>query len=78
VTLFPDQNTRLELRDIERALAQLPNDQRSLILAIGLEGISYEDAAFAFNLPLGTIRSRLARGRERLRLLTGRVSPQVQ
>jgi RNA polymerase sigma-70 factor, ECF subfamily len=68
----PDQNVRLELRDVERALAQLPADQRSLILVIGLEDMRYEDAASAFNVPLGTVRSRVFRGRERLRLLTER------
>jgi RNA polymerase sigma-70 factor, ECF subfamily len=55
---------RLELRDVERALAQLPEDQRSLMPGSGLGGMRYEDAASAFNLPLGTVRSRIARGRE--------------
>ena len=72
LALLPDQNMRLELRDVERALAQLPEDQRSLILGIGLEGMRYEDAASAFNVPLGTVRSRIARGRETLRALTER------
>ena len=76
--LAPDQNVRLEVRDVHRALVKLPAGQRSLILAIGLEGFSYEDAASAFNLPLGTVRSRIARGRHRLRLLTGHVSSPVQ
>jgi RNA polymerase sigma-70 factor (ECF subfamily) len=71
--LLPDQNMRLELRDVERALAQLPEDQRSLLLVVGLEGMRYEDAASAFNLPLGTVRSRIARGRETLRSLTERL-----
>ncbi len=72
LSLLPDQNMRLELRDVERALGQLPEDQRSLILMIGLDDMRYEDAASAFTLPLGTVRSRLARGRERLRSLTER------
>lgn len=73
LTLLPDQTMRLELRDLERALAQLPEDQRSLILGIGLGGMRYEDAASAFNVPLGTVRSRIARGRETLRALTQRL-----
>jgi RNA polymerase sigma-70 factor, ECF subfamily len=73
LALLPDQNVKLEVRDVERALAELPEDQRSLILTIGVEGVSYEDAASAFDLPLGTVRSRLARGRLRLRLLTDHV-----
>jgi RNA polymerase sigma-70 factor, ECF subfamily len=78
LALLPDQNVRLEVREVERALAELPEDQRSLILTIGVEGLSYEDAASAFNLPLGTVRSRLARGRLRLRLLSDHVPSQVQ
>lgn len=76
LTILPDQTMRLELRDVERALAQLPEDQQSLILGIGLDGMRYEDAASAFNIPLGTVRSRIARGRETLRALTERLPAQ--
>jgi RNA polymerase sigma factor (sigma-70 family) len=69
--LPPPQAARLELRDLERALAKLPEKQRSLILLIGLEGMQYEEAASAVNLPVGTVRSRVARGRETLRKMTG-------
>lgn len=72
----PDQHTRLELRDLERALMQLPEEQRSLLLVVGLEGLRYEDAASAFNVPLGTVRSRVARGRDKLRSLTERFPSQ--
>jgi len=68
--LSPPQATRLELRDLERALAKLPEEQRSVILLIGLEGMQYEEAASAVNLPVGTVRSRVARGREALRMMT--------
>jgi len=74
LALMPDQNVKLEVRDVERALAILPEDQRSLILLVGMEGMRYEDAA-AFNLPLGTVQSRIARGRDRLRSLTDRCPP---
>jgi RNA polymerase sigma-70 factor, ECF subfamily len=69
--LAPTQGVQLELRDLERALAKLPEEQRSVILLIGLEGMGYEEAAAALNLPVGTVRSRLARGREALRMMTG-------
>ena len=78
LALLPDQNVKLELRDVERALAKLTEDQRSLIMTIGVEGISYEDAASAFDLPLGTVRSRLGRARLRLRFLTDHGLSQVQ
>jgi len=67
----PSQDKRLELRDLERALASLPDEQRAVILLVGLEGMRYEEAASVVNLPVGTVRSRVARGRETLRILTG-------
>jgi RNA polymerase sigma-70 factor (ECF subfamily) len=71
----PQQRSRLELRDLERALAKLPRTQRSVILLVGLEGMSYGEVATALGVPVGTIRSRLSRGREALRRLTGIVQP---
>ncbi len=59
----------LSLRDLDRALAQIPEERRQVILLIGLEGASYEEAATILDVPLGTIRSRLSRGRESLRTL---------
>jgi len=67
----PQQGSRLELRDLERALAKLPRTQRSVILLVGLEGMSYGEVATVLDVPIGTIRSRLSRGREALRRLTG-------
>jgi RNA polymerase sigma-70 factor (ECF subfamily) len=66
----PNQTVRLALRDLERAIAKLPDEQRSVILLVGLEGMSYDEAASVVNLPIGTIRSRIARGRETLRSMT--------
>jgi RNA polymerase sigma-70 factor (ECF subfamily) len=54
---------------LERALGELPDEQRQIILLVGLEGMSYEEAAAVLNVPVGTIRSRLSRGREALREL---------
>ena len=66
----PQQGQRLELRDLERAIAKLPDTQRSVILLVGLEGMRYDEVAAALGVPVGTIRSRLSRGREALRRLT--------
>src|SRR5207237_6659549 len=41
----PNQTTRLELRDLERALAALPEEQRSVIMLVGLEGMRYDEDA---------------------------------
>jgi RNA polymerase sigma-70 factor (ECF subfamily) len=55
--------------ELERALAQLPLEQRQVILLVGLEGMCYEDAAGILSVPVGTVRSRLSRGRDALRKL---------
>ena len=67
----PAQGHSLELRDLDRALAQLPDEQRTIILMVGLEGMSYEAVAEVIGVPVGTVRSRLSRGREALRRLMG-------
>jgi RNA polymerase sigma-70 factor, ECF subfamily len=66
-----NQEARHALRDFDRALAQLPEQQRVVILLIGLEGMSYERAAEVMGCPVGTVRSRLCRGREALHQLMG-------
>src|SRR6202040_2088394 len=71
LTRAPHQGKRLELRDLERAIAKLPEEQRSVILLVGLEGMRYEEVAEVLDVPVGTIRSRLSRGREMLRQLMG-------
>ena len=68
---LPSQEKRLELRDLDRALALLPDEQKTVILLIGLEGMDYATAAKVVGVPVGTVRSRLSRGREALRGLMG-------
>ncbi len=73
---FPSAATdpigRLSLRDLDRALACISEEQRRVILLIGLEGTSYQEAAVILDVPVGTIRSRVFRGRESLRKLMDR------
>jgi RNA polymerase sigma-70 factor (ECF subfamily) len=64
----PAQEKVLALRDINRALAGLTDGQRDAVILIGLDGWSYERVAKAAGLPIGTICSRLRRGRDRLKL----------
>lgn len=54
-------------RTIERCLQQLPPDQRAVVVLVDVHGLSYEETAEAVRVPVGTIRSRLFRGRARLR-----------
>jgi RNA polymerase sigma factor (sigma-70 family) len=67
-----DPTARRQLAELDRALARLPAEQREVILLVGMEGIAYESAAQILGVPVGTIRSRLWRGRERLRELMER------
>ena len=60
-----------QLRELERGLAALPIEQREAILLVGLEGMRYDEAAAVLNVPIGTVRSRLSRGRDALRQLLG-------
>ncbi len=61
----------LELRDLASALARVPDEQRVVLLLVGLEQFTYDEAARILDIPIGTVMSRLSRGRERLRLLLG-------
>ena len=58
-------------RDLDRALQLLASEQREVVLLVGLEGLSYAEAAEVLAIPIGTVMSRLARGRGRLRALLG-------
>jgi RNA polymerase sigma-70 factor (ECF subfamily) len=54
------------LRDVEREIAALPEEQRAVLLLICVEGLAYKEAAEVLDLPVGTVMSRLARARGRL------------
>ena len=69
LTVACDPSSALQIRDLERALATLAAEQRQVILLVGLEGMRYEEVATILNIPIGTVRSRLSRGRETLRRL---------
>ena len=62
-----DPTASRQLRELERALGLLPIEQREAILLVGLEGLRYDEAAVIAGVPIGTVRSRLSRGREALR-----------
>jgi len=76
VAMAPTQSERLEVLDLQAALAQLPVEQREILLLIALEDMAYGDVAKTLGIPIGTVMSRLSRGRERLRaLMEGRATP---
>lgn len=73
------QDDGLELRDLDRALALLPVEQREVLLLVGLEEMSYADVARALGVPPGTVMSRLSRARARLKaILAGETVPQLK
>lgn len=61
------QEDALRHRDLLRALRSLPEDHRSVLLLVSVEDLSYAEAAQVLEVPIGTVMSRLARARERLR-----------
>lgn len=63
----PSQERSLELRDLARGLQQLSEPQRQVVLLVGLEGMNYKQVAAVLDIPIGTVMSRLHRGREALR-----------
>jgi len=65
----PTQSDMLEVRDIDAALRRLPSGQREVVLLVALERMSYQETASTLGIPIGTVMSRLARARERLRIM---------
>ena len=59
----PVAEARLTLEAVRRAIWQLPEEQRAVLLLISVEGLSYKETAAALDIPMGTVMSRLARGR---------------
>jgi RNA polymerase sigma-70 factor (ECF subfamily) len=62
-----DQEDRLLWKEMLRVLNSLPEDQRAVIFLVSVEDLSYAETARVLEVPVGTVMSRLARGRERLR-----------
>ena len=60
---------RDDITDLQRALQQLSPGQREVVLLIALEDLTYNDVSKMLGIPVGTVMSRLSRGRERLRQL---------
>ena len=60
-----------ELLSVQSAMARLPEDQREAVSLVLVEGLPYREAAEILEVPIGTLTSRLARGREALQALLG-------
>ena len=76
VAMAPTQGERLAVLDLQAALDLLPIEQKEIVLLVALEDMAYADVAQTLGIPIGTVMSRLSRGRERLRaLMEGRDEP---
>ena len=62
-------NANLELDELRRALAMLPDDQREALILIGAGGLSYQEASQITGAAIGTVKSRVSRARDRLALI---------
>ncbi|RVQ67183.1 sigma-70 family RNA polymerase sigma factor [Croceicoccus ponticola] len=65
------QDAAVQLGDVDRAMASLPDDQREAVLLVMVEGYTYREAAEIVGCPIGTLNSRLVRGREALLVKLG-------
>jgi RNA polymerase sigma-70 factor, ECF subfamily len=61
--------TGVVLGELSRSLSLLPEEQREVLLLVGLEQFSYAEASEVLGVPMGTVMSRLSRARERLRIV---------
>lgn len=67
----PEQYGKLDMRDFRIALDKLPSDQREAVILVGASGFSYEETAEICGCAVGTVKSRVSRGRNRLAELLG-------
>lgn len=63
----PEQESRIRLRQVQVAFMSLPDEQRAALHLVAVEGLSYQEAASALRIPVGTLMSRLGRARATLR-----------
>ncbi|MQX41812.1 sigma-70 family RNA polymerase sigma factor [Sinorhizobium meliloti] len=63
----PVQDDTLFSKEVLAAMEGLPEDQRSILLLVSVEGLTYSETAEVLSVPIGTVMSRLSRARERLR-----------
>lgn len=62
----PAVEARIDVGNVARAMAALPDEQRLAVALVLVEGLSYKEAAEVLDVPMGTLTSRLVRGRQAL------------
>jgi RNA polymerase sigma-70 factor, ECF subfamily len=71
ITTPGGQDSQLDMSDLRIALQQLPADQREAVVLVGASGFSYQEVAEICGVPVGTVKSRVNRARNRLAALLG-------
>ncbi len=66
-----EMHTKLEADEVWAAMRKLPEEQREAVALVCVEGLAYREAAETLGVPIGTLTSRLARGREALQVMLG-------
>lgn len=64
-------HAKLEANDVRKAMQSLPEEQREAVALVCVDGLAYREAAAVLGVPIGTLTSRLARGREALQRMLG-------
>jgi RNA polymerase sigma-70 factor (ECF subfamily) len=64
-----DPSANVELEDVRRALAMLPDFQREALILVGAGGMAYEEVAAIMGCPVGTVKSRVRRARDELQAI---------
>jgi len=73
------QTDSVVVRDLQRAMQELPSEQVEVLVLVALEGMAYREVAEILDIPLGTVMSRLSRARQSLRkYLDGEESPALR
>jgi len=66
-----EAQAKLEAKEVRKAMQSLPEEQREAVALVCVEGLAYREAAAVLGVPIGTLTSRLARGREALQRMLG-------
>ena len=74
-TVGAANRAELDMMSVQEAMSRLPEEQRTAVTLVLVEGLSYKEAAAAMQVPIGTLTSRLARGREALQALLSQEAP---
>lgn len=77
LTTVPEQGAHLDLQDVRAALARLNPVMREALMLVAVEGMSYEEAATVLDCHLGTVKSRVSRGRDQLERMLGFTAAEI-